>query len=281
MFYESLTLVSEVVLSAYPILIKKVPVSLTAQTTVRMLTFAILAGIASAVSGIPLIHGSTLTNVLGPGLLNLLHVGSSYTAFEALPAGNAMALFYTYPVWNILTAAYAFNESVDLKILPWIGIAIIGTVLLAQPTAKNWSLIGVVAALLAAITETGIYLWFRKEPDPSSQPWTTMTRMYGGSTLLLIPLILLGFLSFGYTSSSSLSTMVLFNSIVGFLGYALRFYTIPNVSTVTFSAISFFGVISAYLLGWMFVGEVPNFQQGIGASLIVLANLFLLRKESA
>jgi drug/metabolite transporter (DMT)-like permease len=79
--------------------------------------------------------------------------------------------------------------------------------------------------------------------------------------------------------SGALSSMILFNTFVGFLGYALRFYTIPHVSTVTFSAISFFGVIAAYLLGWIFVGEVPHFQQGIGAALIILANLFLLKKD--
>jgi drug/metabolite transporter (DMT)-like permease len=59
----------------------------------------------------------------------------------------------------------------------------------------------------------------------------------------------------------------------------MRFYTIPHVSTVAFSAISFFGIIAAYLLGWLFVGEIPNIQQGAGAALIILANLFLLKKE--
>jgi drug/metabolite transporter (DMT)-like permease len=277
MFYEALTFISEIVLSAYPILIKKVPASLTAQVTLRMATFAILAGIASAVTGAPLLQGSTPLTILGPGLLNLLHVGSSYTAFEALPAGNAMALFYTYPVWNILGAAATFGEKIDLSILPWMGIALVGTLLVAEPTATNWNVYGVVAALLAAITETGIYLWFRKEPE--SHPWTTMARMYGGSALLLLPLFLLGFLTWGKMGKGALSSMLLFNAIVGFIGYAMRFYTIPHVSTVTFSSISFFGIVAAYLLGWVFVGEVPHFQQGIGAALIILANLFLLRQQ--
>jgi drug/metabolite transporter (DMT)-like permease len=279
MLYEVITFASEVVLSAYPILIKKVPASLTAQTTLRMITFTVLAGIAAALTGSPLAQGASLANVLGPGLLNLIHVGSSYTAFEALPAGNAMALFYTYPVWNILGAAATFGESIDLSILPWIGLALVGSVLIAEPTATNWNAWGVSAALLAALTETGIYLWFRKEPESENQPWTTMARMYGGSALLLIPLFIAGFLVWSKMGSGALSSMILFNTFVGFLGYALRFYTIPHVSTVTFSAISFFGVIAAYLLGWIFVGEVPHFQQGIGAALIILANLFLLKKD--
>ncbi len=279
MFYETLTFASEVVLSAYPILIKKVPASLTAQTTLRMITFAILAAIATAITGNPLLQGSTAANVLGPGLLNLLHVGSSYSAFEALPAGNAMALFYTYPVWNILGAAATFGEQIDLSTLPWIGAALLGAFLIAEPTRSNWNAYGVIAALLAAITETGIYLWFRKEPEISS--WTTMARMYGGSALLLLPLFLLGILTWGSQGGGALQSMVLFNVFIGFVGYAMRFYTIPHISTVTFSSISFFGIIAAYLLGWVFVGEIPHFQQGIGAALIVLANLFLLKKDTA
>jgi drug/metabolite transporter (DMT)-like permease len=106
-----------------------------------------------------------------------------------------------------------------------------------------------------------------------------MARMYGGSALLLIPLFLLGFLTWGSMGKGALSSMLLFNAVIGFVGYAMRFYTIPFISTVTFSSISFFGIVAAYLLGWIFVGEIPNFQQGIGAALIILANLFLLKKE--
>ncbi len=283
MLYESLTFLSEIVLSSYPILIKKVPATLTAQTVIRMVSFAVLAAVAAAVTGSPLLQGATAANILAPGALNLLHVGSSYSAFEALPAGNAMALFYTYPVWNILGAALTLGESIEWRILPWMGVALIGSLLIAQPTRSNWSAWGVAAALIAAITETGIYLWFRhtdKEPEetkPSS--WTTMARMYGGSALLLIPLLLTGLLAWGTMGSSALSNMLLFNSLVGFVGYGMRFYTIPHVSTVAFSAISFFGIVAAYLLGWLFVGEIPNVQQGIGAALIILANLFLLKKE--
>ena len=275
MFYESLTFLSEIVLSAYPILIKKVPASLVAQTTIRMTSFAILAAIAASLTGASL-QGTTLLNTLGPGLLNLIHVGSSYTAFEALPAGNAMALFYTYPVWNILGAAFAFKERIEPRILPWIAVAIVGSVLLAQPET-NWNAFGVVAALLAALTETGIYLWFRNEPE--SHPWTTMARMYGGSTLLILPLLLVGILAWGSMGAGALKNMLLFNTFIGFIGYAMRFYTIPHISTVAFSSIAFFGIVSAYFLGWFFVGELPSAQQGLGAALIILANLFLLKKE--
>lgn len=280
--YESLVLLSEVILSAYPILIKRVDASVFAQTGVRMGTFAGLAALVGALTGAPLAAGATTGSVLGSGLLNLLHVGASYSAFEALPAGNAMALFYTYPIWNLLGAAAAFGETVPPTSLPWILLALAGSVLLAQPGLGGWSAFGVIAALLAALTETGIYLWFRATTTAEeSQPWTNMFRMYGGSGLLWALLALLGIFTVGKVGGGAVTTMVIFNALVGFLGYALRFYMIPKVSTVAFSMLSFFGVVAAYMFGWFFMGEVPTGVQGLGAAAIIVANAFLLRKDIA
>ncbi len=282
--YELLTLLSEVVLSSYPILIKKIPATISFQTGIRMITFTVLALIAGALSGTPILAGSTLANVAGPGILNLLHVVASYSAFEVLPAGNAMSIFYTYPVWNIIGAAMVLKETIPTESLPWMGLATVGAILLSQPTQSNWTLFGVIAAFVAALTETGIYLWFKKTSAETTdpQPWPTMARMYGGSALLWLVALLLGFVAIGkFGGSSAVSSMILFNTFIGFAGYALRFFTIPYTSTVAFSAISFFGVVAAYLLGWLFVGEVPSALQGVGAACIVIANAFLLRKEIA
>jgi drug/metabolite transporter (DMT)-like permease len=165
-------------------------------------------------------------------------------------------------------------------------VAFFGAMLVAQPSAKNWSMLGVLTALLAAATETGIYLWFRTADNKESkEPWTKMFQMYGASGLMLIAgcLALLGLDMIApglfLTSGSGLAKMIAFNSIVGFVGYALRFYLIPNVSTVVFSTLSFFGVISAYLFGWFFSNETPTLLQGLGAAAIIAANTVILRKE--
>jgi len=286
----TLVLVSEMLLSAYPILIKQVDTSVFFQTGLRMGIYSVLAATAGVITGasVPIANLWSVEGI-ATGLLNLFHVGSSYTAFEQLPAGNAMALFYIYPVFNILGAAAVFGESVPYASLPWIALAFFGTLLLAQPTPKNWTLIGVICALIAAATETCIYLWFRsKSNDDKSdtQPWTKMTQMYGSSGLwwILVAVVgsALGLLAKNTfrLSLGGLGTIALFNALVGFVGYALRFYLIPRVSTVVFSVLSFFGVISAYGFGWLFQGEVPNYTQLAGAVAIVIANAVLMSKEN-
>jgi drug/metabolite transporter (DMT)-like permease len=81
-------------------------------------------------------------------------------------------------------------------------------------------------------------------------------------------------------SGAGLTGILLFNAIVGFVGYALRFYLIPKVPTVVFSALSFVGIIAAYLFGWAFTSEVPSLLQAAGAVAIIVANTVLVKKET-
>ena len=288
MIYEVLLLLSEIVLSTYPLLIKLVDASVTFQTGLRMISYTVLALFAGWLIGADLKPGVLFSGeTVATGFLNLLHVIASYTAFDQLAGGNAMALFYTYPVWNILGSAAVFGEQIQLGSLPWIGLALVGAVLLSKPTTSNWTFIGIIAALVAALTETGIYLWFKSHGDgESAQPFTKMAQMYGSSGVLwavgVVALLALGYIGKGVfkISGGGLGSILTYNALVGFLGYALRFYLIPQVSTVTFSALSFFGVIAAYVFSWIFTGEVPTMTQGLGAAAIVLANTVLLRKEN-
>jgi len=114
-----------------------------------------------------------------------------------------------------------------------------------------------------------------------------MTQMFGGSGLLWLVIAAVGTLGGWFAantfsvSSSGLSAILLFNALVGFTGYALRFYMIPKVSTVVFSALSFLGIVAAYGFGWIGAGEVPNTTQMMGAFAIIVANTVLVSKENS
>jgi hypothetical protein len=65
--------------------------------------------------------------------------------------------------------------------------------------------------------------------------------------------------------------MILFNLLVGFLGFYLRFYAIPKVSSSVFSLLSFVGVVAAFVWGYLFVNEIPTSLSTSGAGLIATA----------
>jgi drug/metabolite transporter (DMT)-like permease len=62
--------------------------------------------------------------------------------------------------------------------------------------------------------------------------------------------------------------LILFNALVGFSGYALRFYAIPKVTTIVFSLLTFFGVIASFGWGYLFAEEIATPSSMLGALLI-------------
>jgi drug/metabolite transporter (DMT)-like permease len=274
MLNSFVVVLSEIALALYPILIKTVPTDIQTQLVARLLTYTVLG---FSLASLPDIQQTwfTATGVLrstGLGALTLLHVATSYFAFQQLPAGISMSLFYTYPIWNIVAGALFFGEALSVSQISLIGLAFLG-VLLVSSSAKdseektlNWK--GIVAGLSAALTETAMYFAVRTAKQPN--PFFAVLELYPGA----LPLLLLGLASTKSTLDWRGSTwipLLTFNTFIGFVGYCLRFYAIPRLPILVFSLLSFVGVIASFLWGYLFVQEVPTVISGLGAALIATA----------
>lgn len=276
---EITTITSETVLSLYPILIKVVDTGLDSQMLARTATFATLAfALLSRNQLLRILDNPLLLVFLG--ILNLAHIGTSYLAFQDLPAGPAMALFYTYPFWNLLFAWLIQGESIELWTLPWFALAFAGAMLVIrdikeafepnQTKKEDNTNRGIFAAIAAALTEVAIYLVTRAYE--ANSPFPLEFQLYGGGLLWLIVGLL--FTGRKIVSDFRLSTwlpLIGFNAIIGFIGYSLRFWSIPRLSVTVFSILSFFGVFSAYLFGARFVNEIPSMRSLLGGALITTA----------
>ena len=277
---EYIVVGSEFVLSLYPILIKLVQTNLSTQVFTRLLTFVAGASVMSSKSDWTSTWGSRVAvgRSLGLGAITLLHIFVSYIAFSSLSAGVAMSLFYTYPMWNLLGAKAFFGEDIQAKSYAYVALGVLGTFLISTKGVKDdlrgivqnryGALIGIAAALAAALTESAMY--FAVRTNEEKNPWTPTLEMYGGALVCIIPLILFGILKIQW-SASVWTKIILFNLIVGFVGYSLRFYSIPKVNTETFGLLSFVGVFSSFLFGFIFLGEKPGLISRLGAGLIALA----------
>lgn len=267
---------SEVALALYPILIKTVPVNLATQLVARFLVYVSLAfflASPSDIAGSWLSLGAASQSMLY-GLLTLIHIGVSYFSFANLPTGTAISLFYTYPVWNLLGAYLFFGETFSLFNIALVFVALFGVYLVSLHTKeeeddgkKQIHIQGVFAALMAAFTESLIYMIVRvKSPSPSF----SILQLYpGGLILLLAGLFITGeSIDLSWTHWKPL---LLFNACIGFVGYFLRFYTIPRVTTLIFSLLSFIGVVASYIWGFGFLKEVPTSLGILGSLLISLA----------
>ena len=279
-FAQSLT-------SLYPILIKRINTNILTHTTIRFTLFPILAlvlGIASggfgAIGDIMNSWGK-IAAILGIGALNLTHVFSSYIAFDELQAGIAMSIFYTYPFWNLLGARLFFGERLQLWTIPLFLIALAGTYLVASaaPEARAFKheadperspMRGIVAALIAALTETGLYLAVRG--STSDNPFANMIMLYLGGAALLIPALPLvkqfsqQLIDF---RPEPLMQSVAFNAFIGFVGTTLMFMTARMLPVYMYSILAFVGVATAYMWGIVFAEEKPNKKAVSGAGVVL------------
>jgi drug/metabolite transporter (DMT)-like permease len=213
--------------------------------------------------------------------MNLIHIASSYISYQYLPAGSALALYYISPFFNILAGVLFFGDSLNLFIVGLMSIAFLGVLLISNytkdgngknndDTKKNHShvWIGIAAALISALTESMIYFIAKTGEEPT--PWLPILRLY--------PAAFAGLLVWIGASGTSLNfelknwiPLLLFNIFIGFLGYSLRFWSIPRLPTAIFSILTFIGVAAGYGWGRLYAKETPSPGALLGAVLITAA----------
>jgi drug/metabolite transporter (DMT)-like permease len=276
MLNNFIVVLSEIALALYPILIKRVPTDLVTQTLSRLLTFSVLAFFLGSSTDIQQTWG-TQTGIfrsLGLGLITLLHVGVSYFAFESLPAGVAMSLFYFYPIFNLIGGVLGFGESISPLQILLVFVAFLGVLLVSlsitegeteEKSPYQWK--GIAAGLAAALTETFMYFAVRTAKIPN--PFFATLELYPGALVPYLGMLLASGKSIDWRPSVWIP-MTLFNVFIGFVGYALRFWAIPRVSTVLFSLLTFIGVIASFSWGYLFAEETPTWMALVGAFLISL-----------
>ena len=270
-------LYSELVLSLYPVLIKTVNTNIFTQILARFIAFPDLALAFGSTHDFSVIWGNpyeAFVSILH-NLLNLGHVAASYIAFKNLHIGTAISLFYLYPIFNIIAGSLLFGESLPFTSILIISIAFIGTYLIAtshktlvEPDEdKKKRNFGVVMGILAAITETMIFIFVKSNTDAKASPYYTVNHLYPAGLAMLAAY---GIFHKNIVDTSGLNWTKLlgFNALLGFTGYIARFYAIPKIPTIVFSLLSFFGVTFGYLWGIIFMGDKPTMKALIGGGLI-------------
>lgn len=271
---------SELVLSLYPILIKTINTNIFTQILGRFIVFPTLAIIFGSTYDFKSIWGNPYEIFVAVlhGILNLGHVAASYISFTNLHVGTAISLFYLYPIFNIASAALLFGESISILSILLISIAFIGTYFIAtsrkteqlSDEQKKNHKYGVIMGILAALTETMIFIFIKSNTDAQASPYYIVNHLYPGGLAILATI---GIFNTNLIDTNSINWAKLlgFNALLGFTGYIARFYAIPKIPTIVFALLSFFGVTFGYIWGILFTGDKPTVRALMGGGLIAAA----------
>jgi drug/metabolite transporter (DMT)-like permease len=130
-------------------------------------------------------------------------------------------------------------------------------------------------ALLAAVTETVIFVFVRWNKMAQRSPFYTIQHLYPSGLLFL--------LLYAFSQPEKVDTnptnwlyLLGFNAVLGFTGYLARFYAIPKLPTIVYSLLSLIGVSTGYLWGRWLANEIPS-SQSLWGSLWIVLSVFLLR----
>lgn len=266
-------LYSELVLSLYPILIKVVNTNMYTQLLSRFIVFPILAFLGAILYNQPLWDStSDWLSAFIMNVVNVVHIGASYIAFKDLPAGTAISLLYTYPIFNLLAGSLLFGESISLLSVALILIACVGTYLIATSHEEDKKKDetyhkGVLMGILAALTEMCFFIFVRSNKKAQQSPFYAISQLY--------PFGLLALIGYGLFHTNIVDTKPIhwlyllgFNALLGFTGHIARFYGISNVPTIVFALLSFVGVMGGYVWGLLFTDDKPTVQAILGGGCI-------------
>jgi len=279
---ELIVICSEIFLALHPILLKTIDVPLLTQLVLRLGTYTALGGAFAQTADWNQTWGSfdAIKISMLSGIMNLIHIGSSYTSYKHLSAGSSLALFYTYPFMNILMGVLVLGETVSLWVMPLLLIAFVGVLLISysenerevtnedkddSKNRKNTNY-GIAMALLAAFTESLIFLIAKT--SARKNPFVNIIQLYPFGFLILA--VYSGYTNFKNITADPTQIMQIigFNVFIGFIGYSLRFYSIPRLTTVVFSILTFVGVAAGYGWGLIFANEKPSVLALTGAACI-------------
>jgi len=265
-----LAIVSEFILGLYSLLIKSVDTNLPTQILARMLTYTVAAlALGSATARLPSL---SLNHLATMGLLNSIHVASSYYAFKELPSAISLSLFYTYPFFNILFSKLFLHDTITAAALPWLALSFVGSLFIIFPaetltTSTNWK--GYLSILISAITESLIYIAFRSGYEPTE--FQGVLHLYGGGLLATLLARATNTIEPFDFKWSTWKPLLLFNLIIGFIGYSTLFGTIPKIPVEVFASLAFFGVLSGFVFGEVGGEARPGLSTVVGATAITAA----------
>jgi len=275
---------AESILALTPIVIKKTPLDPLSAIWSRLISSAVLGYI---LTGDRSLKSSEWIGSAALGYTNLLHVATSYEAFRHLPAGQAMSLLYTYPLWNLIFNGFFNSEKIASRDYLLVGTAAVGSILLnmdpgtaapnnlGRTVNPGWGLLN---GLFMAFTESGMYTLLKALGwrDPAKSVWVVNT----SATVWLGAIVGAQHVLFNNVpetkgSFDDFSLLTLFHSFTLFSGYWLRFFAVPRLSTVTYSILSYAGLLAAYIYVVFFLKEKPGWLSILGAVIIVASGLMI------
>ncbi len=205
----------------------------------------------------------------------------SFFALTVLPLAEQTALTFTTPIFVTLLAIPLLGEKVGIHRFSAVGLGFVGILVIAlgkgafMGPMDPWIVFGMVVAVMHGVFSAATTLLVRSlsatERSTTIVLWQSL--LMTSFTALTLPFVWV-------TPSGQEWLLLLVIGLVGGVAQVMLTEAFASAQVSSLGAYSYTGILWAVLLGWIFFGEAPGIATFIGSGLIVLAALYIMRREA-
>ncbi|MEM1321520.1 MAG: DMT family transporter [Bacteroidota bacterium] len=257
--------------------IKYMQISAPAIGWIRMAIPSVLLIAYLKYQGIPFFRGN-YKKMMGTSVLQAIRLYLFVLAFVYTSIGNAIILFYSWPIFVAILGKFTLRErlSNEQKLLL---LSAFGGLILAysdkQFSFEDRDFIGMMAALLAAIIYSITVIIFKSESENYTRAELVFYQNIAGAFLFL-PFFLY---EAPQVTPQDWGAGTAYAILVGIVVYTFFFYGLRYLKASIASGLMYIEVVSAIILGYLWLGESLSWNMLIGGGLILLSS-FLLGNRS-
>ena len=205
----------------------------------------------------------------------------SFFALTVLPLAEQTALTFTTPLFVTLLAIPLLGEKVGIHRFSAVALGFVGILVIAlgkgafMGPMEPWIIFGMFVAVMHGVFSAATTLLVRSlsatERSTTIVLWQSI--LMTGFTALTLPFVWV-------TPSGHEWLLLLVIGLVGGVAQVMLTEAFASAQVSSLGAYSYTGILWAVLLGWIFFGEAPGIATFVGSGLIVLAALYIMRREA-
>jgi drug/metabolite transporter (DMT)-like permease len=229
--------------------------------------------------------------MLARGLLNFTAYTAYYLGLAYVPMADAVALFFTSPLFITLAAVLFMSERVSLPTTIALAAGFAGVLMIVQPGAEGFDL----AALLPVVGALGYALSMviarplgRTESAAAMAFWgnvcfllcaLALSAIFGTGTFAVASHPSLAFLTRGWVTPGLTDLMLMAGcGVIAAVGLTLLTYAYRIAPSSTVAPFEYSFMFWGVLWGWLVWGDFPDALGWVGIAVIIGAGLLVIRK---
>lgn len=206
-----------------------------------------------------------------------------FTAVKYMPLADAMAVFFAEPLILTLFSAIFLKEKVGWRRFSAVGIGLIGTMIVIQP---SFEIFGAVSLLpLATAVTFAIYLILNRKYGAKESPLVMQFYagvggwMFAGLAMIYGTAAGLGDLSFGLPQGIQPWLLLLLLGTIGTVSHLMVVQAFKLAPASMLAPFQYLEIVNAVLVGLIVFGDFPTPSKWLGIAIIVGSGFYVFMRE--